>query len=580
MPRRKQGRRNFEEQEAANSLLQLAHKNVQPSNEGSAIEPLQVPNKRGRKPKVKKALPVLMRKSKKVYSNYQKCYTDKMPEIANSGQNAQIDDKLDWGKSFPGFNPDFHNRTPAQAVQICDSLSSDPDEGQSNQARIVKSSNSECWSSIVVSQSSKEDDDDVKSTCSNESTISANSDSVSLSATPLQSCSFDSLPRNWLPLKKRRLLVEEPESMLTKEWQPPSPESLQGSPLLGSLSCTETGETATSSKKMSILEQACISAGIEKFDDSSNDVQVMFEGVKSTSIPFYGVSHKRQRQMAYQPGRGAQFTPTAMPPIARPVAVRPAVYPDPAMCRPYNLSKPTVQLSDQQPLNLCSKSEALRLLNMDFMRNSAAPFISPTVSYPQLKSQVYFRILSDNWRMQPKCSVYEIQPYHCLGLCPPYMVSIFVLIHKERSETKSLHFLNRFPSLGQIKFEYLHSVAIHPLLLRGGMKLPNHLLIQHATEDQFFSSDGMEILQNQFPGSAIFTVIEDNLLVVNKIAVSEVFAHSKAILCVTSLTKTTYDPWIHKSIETVEVYRLTIPAWMFFSREVIRLHNTGFYPRL
>ncbi|XP_065344369.1 uncharacterized protein LOC135942275 isoform X3 [Cloeon dipterum] len=373
MPRRKQGRRNFEEQEAANSLLQLAHKNVQPSNEGSAIEPLQVPNKRGRKPKVKKALPVLMRKSKKVYSNYQKCYTDKMPEIANSGQNAQIDDKLDWGKSFPGFNPDFHNRTPAQAVQICDSLSSDPDEGQSNQARIVKSSNSECWSSIVVSQSSKEDDDDVKSTCSNESTISANSDSVSLSATPLQSCSFDSLPRNWLPLKKRRLLVEEPESMLTKEWQPPSPESLQGSPLLGSLSCTETGETATSSKKMSILEQACISAGIEKFDDSSNDVQVMFEGVKSTSIPFYGVSHKRQRQMAYQPGRGAQFTPTAMPPIARPVAVRPAVYPDPAMCRPYNLSKPTVQLSDQQPLNLCSKSEALRLLNMDFMRNSAAP---------------------------------------------------------------------------------------------------------------------------------------------------------------------------------------------------------------
>jgi len=52
--------------------------------------------------------------------------------------------------------------------------------------------------------------------------------------------------------------------------------------------------------------------------------------------------------------------------------------------------------------------------------------------------------MSDTWPLQPKFSVYEVQPVKYVGHVPRRLVSTFVILHRERSETKSLHYLNRY----------------------------------------------------------------------------------------------------------------------------------------
>jgi len=147
---------------------------------------------------------------------------------------------------------------------------------------------------------------------------------------------------------------------------------------------------------------------------------------------------------------------------------------------------------------------------------------------PQLPVKVEYRILSDSWPLQPKLSVYEIQPVQIFGLNPVSLVSTFVLLHKQRSETKSLHYLNRFPGLCEVRFEYQPKMqqqqqqlgACLPLsLCREQVPLPVHMLFQQIADDHMLNKADLAELRAQFPNSTFCTVVEDHRKVVNKVAV-------------------------------------------------------------
>jgi hypothetical protein len=65
---------SLEEREVAASLLELSGKR-QPFVPEIAFQVAQPPKKRGRKPKIKKITPKLMKQTKKAFNNYVKCFT-------------------------------------------------------------------------------------------------------------------------------------------------------------------------------------------------------------------------------------------------------------------------------------------------------------------------------------------------------------------------------------------------------------------------------------------------------------------------------------------------------------------------
>lgn len=139
---------------------------------------------------------------------------------------------------------------------------------------------------------------------------------------------------------------------------------------------------------------------------------------------------------------------------------------------------------------------------------------------PQLPVRVEYRILSDSWPLQPKLSVYEIQPVQIVGMSPQSLVTTFVLLHKQRSETKSLHYLNRFPGLCDVRFEYQPKMQ-QQLLPHGReqVPLPVHILFQQIADEHMLNKADLAGLRVQFPNSTFCTVVEDHRKVVNKIAV-------------------------------------------------------------
>ncbi|XP_059484829.1 uncharacterized protein LOC132202109 isoform X3 [Neocloeon triangulifer] len=602
MPRKKRqevmmNQMGAEEQEAANCLLQLAQKSAStyPAYSGTLTEG---PKKRGRKPKLKRSTPQLMKKTQKVYKNYKKLY-NKMPDTLHSVDSAI--QKLDWEKPFPGFDPNYSSFS----TNTCLEAPPSPEwtlEKKISKLRIKKSSESACWSSHVVSK-----EDPVESPSGG--TACCLDLSFENTYTPANS-SLDSLPDNCLPFKKRKFdwagtkIVKQESEPSSKtdaprdHWEPSIPEFL--------LEQTDSDlavedQTDGSPRKMNILEQACFEAGIEKCDDSaSDDIEVLsyvnnrkevqplpteklvFE---TQEVSVLSTKPVLQQSLLIPPALNIATAVSVTAPYTQTVGPAPNELQNQWPCGQVPIPSFNTY---QQPLNLCNR-QGLTVVSADVtICKNAAAALPPPVSYPQLTSRVYFRILSDSWRILPKLSVYEMEPFKFEGpFSSTSRVGTFVLFHRQRSETKSLHFLNKFPQYCEIKFEFLHT-HISPTSVISEVDriaLPGHMVFQPTTDDLFASKESFEMLKGYFPGSTMFCVQENQKLVVNKVAVSEVNEHSGAVhikvyaFSSVLLDKAfqpmekVYDPWFSKSTDTVEVFRLTMPAWMFFSREVIRLHS-------
>lgn len=144
-----------------------------------------------------------------------------------------------------------------------------------------------------------------------------------------------------------------------------------------------------------------------------------------------------------------------------------------------------------------------------------------TSDMTQMPVRIKFRILSDSWPLQPKLSVYEIQPVHMAGVLPRSLVTTFVLLHKQRSETKSLHYLNRFPGLCDVSFEYQPKMPQQQGLCLpiDQVPLPVHVLFQQIGDEQLLNKADLAGLRAMFPNSTFCAVVEDQKKVVNKLAV-------------------------------------------------------------